>query len=449
MVKSARAAPEFTIVGAGLGGALMGIYLGRAGHEVEVYERRADPRSGREEAGRSINLAISTRGIESLAEVGLADEVLAMAIPMKGRMVHSPRGELAFQPYGTEVRHVINSVSRAGLNRALLNAAEKSPNVRVVFGKRCTGVDPETATVALVDVESGEPATVKGDVVIGADGAFSAVRQQLQRLDRFSYRQEYLEHGYRELTIPARPGGQFPLEKHALHIWPRGGSMMIALPNRDGSFTCTLFWPFEGAGSFAALRTADDVLRHFRETVPDAAPLMPGLTREYFQNPVGSLVSIQCSPWHHGDRAVLLGDACHAVVPFYGQGANAAFEDCAVLAESLRTHPGDRERAFALYHSLRKRHTDALAALSMGNFVEMRDHTASRIFRLGKKLETGLHRLFPSWFVPLYTLVTFTRVPYAEAVERARRQWRAVTAAAAALGGAIALAVLLWLLRLV
>ncbi len=439
---------RFTVVGAGLGGTLMAIYLARAGYAVEVYERRGDPRRRQQEAGRSINLAISTRGIESLAEVGLAGEILEAAIPMKGRMMHSPRGELTFQPYGTAAAHVINSVSRVGLNIALLNAALKHPDVRIVFGNRCTGVDLETGTVTLVDAETGETSTAAGDVVVGADGAFSAVRQQMQKLDRFDYAQAYLEQGYKELTIPPGPAGRFAMEKNALHIWPRGGYMMIALPNRDGSFTCTLFWPLEGANSFAALRNERDVLKYFTDTFPDAVPLMPTLTADYCQNAVSALVSIRCSPWYYRDKAVLLGDACHAVVPFYGQGANAAFEDCAVLNECIVTHAPDREAAFARYHALRKRNTDALADLSMANFVEMRDHTASRAFLLARRLENDLHRLFPTWFIPLYTMVTFTRMPYAEAVEKANRQSLIVKAVAAGLALAVAVLLVAWALLL-
>jgi kynurenine 3-monooxygenase len=436
---------KFIIVGAGLGGALLAIYLGRAGHDVEVYEKRRDPRSGAHEEGRSINLAISTRGIESLAEVGLADEVLRTAIPMRGRLMHSLRGRVAFQRYGVESAHVINSVSRVALSVALLNAAEKYSTVRLVFGQRCTGVDLETAVVSLTDIDTGAASAAVGDVVVGADGAFSAVRAQMLRLDRFDYQQAYLGHGYKELSIPPGPGGRFALDEHALHIWPRGGSMMIALPNADGSFTCTIFWPLEGRGSFAALKTHEDVLRSFRETYPDAVALMPTLASDYFRNPTGTLVTIRSRPWSYRDRIVLLGDACHAVVPFYGQGANAAFEDCAVLGETLARHAPDREAAFAEYESQRARHTDALAALSLENFVEMRDHTASRTFRLTRRLEQGLHQLCPRWFVPLYTLVTFTRTPYAEAVARAHRQTRAVRVAA---GVIVALALLgaLWLL---
>jgi kynurenine 3-monooxygenase len=433
-----RASPKVTVIGAGLGGALMAIYLARAGYAVEVYEKRPDPRRGPGSEGRSINLAISTRGVHALGQVGLADAVLAQAVPMRGRMMHAPDGRLTFQRYGTRPDHVLNSVSRTGLNVLLLDAASAYGNVRLVFGQRCTGVDPLSGTAMFVDVESGRPAQVEGDFVVGADGAFSAVRQQLQRLDRYDFEQAYLGHGYKELAIPPRPDGAFPLAADALHIWPRGEFMMIALPNRDGSFTGTIFWPFEGPHSFAELRTEADVLAYFRATFPDALPLMPTLARDYFASEAASLVTIRCRPWFR-DRVVLLGDACHAVVPFYGQGANASFEDCVVLSECLAEHAPDWARAFALYQVRRKPHTDALADLSLTNFVEMRARTASAAFLLFRRIEGGVQRLAPRWFVPLYTLVTFTRTPYATAVARARIQTRALLLLG---GGLVAMVVL-------
>jgi len=430
---------KVVVVGGGLGGALMAIYLGRAGHEVELFERRADPRRGRALEGRSINLAISARGLHALERAGLRDEILAIAIPMEGRMMHSVRGELTFQPYGTEKGQAINSVSRAGLNMRLVEKAESLPNVRVHFGQRCGRVDLESGRLEFVDVESGAVSEVASELTIGADGAFSAVRAAMQRLERFDYSQTYLDHGYKELVIPAGPGGTFRLAERALHIWPRGGFMMIALPNHDGSYTCTLFWALEGPNSFAALRTEDEVVAYFRAVFPDALPLMPTLAQDYFRNPASALVTVRCFPWRYRDRVVLLGDAAHAVVPFYGQGANAAFEDCAVLDDCLRAHPGDVGAAFAEYERSRKENVDALADLAVANFYEMRDHVASRAFLVKKRAEKTLHRLFPRWFVPLYTMVSFTRIPYAEAVRRDRAQWAVLRRAALALGGAAAL----------
>ena len=426
---------RFIVVGGGLGGALMAVYLGQAGHEVEVYERRADPRRARAAEGRSINLAISTRGLHALEKAGLKERILSLAIPMRGRMLHGLDGTLRFQPYGTRPEHTINSVSRAALNALLLDAAEALPTVRLHFSARCTGVDLDAARATFLLPEGPEPLTAEGDALLGTDGAFSTVRLQMQKTDGFDYQQAFLDHGYKELVIPAAAGGGFRMEKHALHIWPRGGSMLIALPNLDGSFTCTCFWPLQGPESFASIRTPEQAVAHFQRQFPDAVPLMPTLREDYAENPTGSLVTIRCAPWHHGGKVALLGDACHAVVPFFGQGANAAFEDCVVLEECLKESAGDRERAFAEYQRRRKVNTDALADLSLENFVEMRDKTASRRFLLEKRLEKALHRAFPSWFVPLYTLVTFSRTPYAEAVRRNRRQWRAAGILAAALGG--------------
>jgi kynurenine 3-monooxygenase len=436
--------PEFTIVGAGLAGALMACYLGKAGRRVALYERRPDPRGHGQERGRSINLALSVRGLRALREVGLAEEVLKDAIPMRGRMIHAPSGDLAFQPYGKDDSESINSVSRAGLNLTLIHAAARHEGVRLFFEQRCTDLDLQTDTLELHHTATGAPAHVEAATVIAADGAYSAVRARLQKRDRFDYRQDYLSHGYKELTIPAAPGGGFRMEEHALHIWPRHSFMMIALPNRDGSFTCTLFWPYDGPHSFAAVQTEADLRRVFERQFPDALPLMPTLAADYFANPVGPLLTVRCSPWHVDGRAVLLGDAAHAVVPFLGQGMNAAFEDCTVLARSLEDHPHDRAAAFAAFERQRKENTDALAELCVDNFLEMRDRVSSRWFRLRKRFEILLHRLLPHWYLPLYTLITFTTTPYAEARRRARRQDRLVRAALLTLA-ALALAAVFFL----
>jgi kynurenine 3-monooxygenase len=437
--------PQVTIVGAGLAGALLACYLGRDGYRVDLHEKRADPRVHDPERGRSINLALSVRGLEALREVGLADEVLQGAIPMRGRMMHAGNGALTFQPYGKDDSESINSVSRAGLNIALLNAAVKYPSVRLLFQHRCTGIDLATGTLDIVDGPAQAPATVPCEIVLGADGAYSAIRQQMQRHERFNYRQDYLSHGYKELTIPPAPGGGFQMDKHALHIWPRASFMMIALPNRDGSFTCTLFWPFEGPNSFAAVRSEADVVRFFRAQFPDALPLLPDLAAQFFANPVGSLLTVRCQPWHVGGRIALVGDACHAVVPFLGQGMNAAFEDCTVLTRCLREHRPGWEAAFRAYEQQRKENTDALADLAIDNFLEMRDRVRSRLFLWKKRADILLHQLLPRWYLPLYTLITFTTVPYAAARRRAQRQERIVRWS---LGG-LALLVLVLILILV
>lgn len=434
------------IAGAGLAGALMAIYLARAGHRVQVYERRSDPRDTTVDQGRSINLALSTRGLHALRGVGLAERVLAGGVAMRGRMMHAIDGRLTYQPYGTAPDQAIHSVSRLALNVELLEAAAREPEVELHFDRRCVEVDLDSPALVVEHTKSGAHETVGADRLIGADGAFSVVRAQMQRSDRFDYEQSYLEHGYKELAIPSAKGGGHRIERHALHIWPRGGQMMIALPNADGSFTCTLFWPFDGPGSFSAVRGADGALDYFREIYPDALELMPTLGRDFAENSTHSLVTIRCRPWRHLDRVALIGDACHAVVPFYGQGANAAFEDCVVLDAAVRENAPDWSRVFEEYERMRKRHVDALADLAIENFLEMRDRVASRTFLMKKSAEKWLHRIFPRSFLPLYGMVTFSRMPYADARERDRRQWRVVRRVlfAATLGLALGAAWWIW-----
>jgi kynurenine 3-monooxygenase len=445
-------AAKFVLIGSGLAGGLLAAYLGRRGYEVDLYERRADPREGNMVGGRSINLALSTRGIHALEQIGIANEVLKHAIPMRGRMIHPAKAGQApiFTPYDVDPNKHINSIGRAALNTTVIEAAQLYPNVRVHFNHKCTEVDIDSATAQLVDssVEAGvSPASAQtisasGDAVIGVDGAFSAVRQSMQlKIDNFEYDESYLAHGYKELTIPPGPDGSWRMEKNALHIWPRKSFMMIALPNPDGSFTCTLFWEFEGPRSFATTKTDDDIRRFFAEEFPDAVPLMPNLLDDFKNNPTGSLVTIRCAPWFYQDKVCLVGDAAHAVVPFYGQGMNAAFEDCVVLDECLAKFPNDREHAFGEYFRERKANADALANLALGNFIEMRDKTASRAFRAKKKLDHFLEAALPGIYLPLYTMVTFTRIPYAEAARRARRQDRIVYGC---LAGIIVLSLLLF-----
>ena len=435
---------KFVLIGSGLAGGLLAAYLGRRGYDVDLYERRADPREGNIVGGRSINLAISTRGIHALEQIGIADETLRYAIPMRGRMIHDKSGALHFAPYDVDPKNCINSIERASLNTTVIEAAQRYPSVRVHFNRKCTDVDL-TEAICRLETETGKLA-VGGDAVIGVDGAFSAVRASMQRnIDSFQYNESYLAHGYKELTIPPAPDGSWLIEKNALHIWPRKSFMMIALPNPDGSFTCTLFWEFEGPRSFTTTRTDDDVRHFFDEEFPDAVPLMPTLLDDFKNNPTGSLVTIRCAPWYYRDRVCLLGDAAHAVVPFYGQGMNAAFEDCIVLDECLGKFADNRERAFAQYFERRKENADALADLAIGNFIEMRDKTASRAFRAKKKLDHLLEAALPGVYLPLYTMVTFTRIPYAQAARRARLQDRILYTALVTLVliGMLALAVLL------
>ena len=429
---------KFVLVGSGLAGGLLAAYLGRRGHDVDLYERRADPREGNIVGGRSINLAISTRGIHALEHIGIADEALQCAIPMRGRMIHDKSGALHLSPYDVDPKKCINSIGRAALNATVIEAAQRYSNVGVHFSHKCTDVNIDSA-VAHLETANGA-VTARSDAVIGVDGAFSAVRKSMQSdIASFQYDESYLAHGYKELAIPPAPDGSWRMEKNALHIWPRKSFMMIALPNQDGSFTCTLFWEFEGPRSFSTTKTDDDVARFFEEEFPDAVPLMPSLLHDFRNNPTGSLVTVRCAPWFYRDKVCLVGDAAHAVVPFYGQGMNAAFEDCVVLDECLQEFPEKRERAFSEYFRRRKENADALADLAIGNFIEMRDKTASKTFRARKKLDHLLEGTLPGVYLPLYTMVTFTRIPYAKAARRARMQDRVVFGTLALLAFLIAL----------
>ncbi|GAB3574320.1 NAD(P)/FAD-dependent oxidoreductase [Hymenobacter daeguensis] len=409
-------------MGAGLVGSLLSLYLARRGHPVEVFERRADPRRAGFQEGRSINLALSDRGWRALEGVGVGDDIRQVGIPMTGRVMHDVHGNLTRQPYGV-ADQAIYSVNRGHLNRRLLDLAEAQPNVRLHFGQQCLGIDLKQQELHLLDTATRQEHTATYTRLFGTDGAFSAVRGALQKTDRYDYSQDYLEYGYKELTIAAGPDGAWQIEKNALHIWPRGQYLMIALPNLDGSFNCTLFFPYEGPESFAALQTPADVTAFFTRVFPDAVPLMPALEEEFFAHPTGSLVTIRCFPWKFGDDVLLLGDASHAIVPFYGQGMNAGFEDCSVLNELLDQH-GDADWPVILseFQQQRKPNTDAMADLAVYNFVEMRDRVADPRFLLQKKIEARISAQYPGRWTPLYSQVTFSHTPYAEAWAAGQRQ---------------------------
>ncbi|KAA9154290.1 FAD-dependent monooxygenase [Amycolatopsis acidicola] len=420
------------IVGGGLAGCLLACFLTRRGEEVVLYERRADPRAAGAERGRSINLALSERGLDALRRVDLVADVLAGALPMRGRMIHPVEGETGFQPYSADGTRAINSISRAALNDILLDAAGKS--ARIVFEHRLTRLDPESGEMRF-DTPGGE-VHATADVVLGADGAGSAVRGQLLRVGATTESLDFLDYGYKELTIPAR-AGEFALDPGALHIWPRGRSMMIALPNPDRSFTATLFWPTSGTAGFASLSSPAAVERYFAEHYPDVVPLIPDLVEDYQLNPVGLLGTVRCTSWQSG-RAGLIGDAAHAIVPFYGQGANCAFEDVVVLDRCLTEAGGDWARALPLFEAGRRADTEAIARMALANFVEMRDKVASPVFRLGQRIEHSLERLLPGRYVSRYELVSFSTVPYAQVGRRVRRQHGAVAGAGAVAALAVA-----------
>lgn len=406
---------KIMILGAGLVGSLLSIYLSRRGYSVEIYERRADMRRSDIPAGRSINLALSDRGWKGLKGAGIEEEIRKVAIPMFGRVMHNIKGEITHQPYG-EKDQAIYATSRGILNCVLMDEAEKN-GVKIHFNEKCTAVDYEKSTVFF------ENKKVTNRVIIGADGAFSAARLQLQlSTDRFEYSQHYLEHGYKELVIPSGNNNSFMMEKNALHIWPRGGYMLIALPNLDGSFTCTLFFPFEGEDSFASIKTRDDCTGFFKKVFPDALPLMPSLADDFFNNPTGSLVTVKCFPWSYGDKMCLIGDAAHAIVPFYGQGMNCGFEDCTYLDGLLEKHGNDWNTIFSEFQRIRKPDVDAIAELAYLNFIEMRDLVGSSKFLLQKKIEARIHERHPSKWLPLYSQVTFSDTPYSIALQNGKKQ---------------------------
>lgn len=414
---------KITLVGAGLNGPLLGLELVKRGFKVDIYERRPDMRKVVMSAGRSINLALSTRGIHALWQANLWDEMQKIIIPMKGRMMHSVTSELTFQRYGKDDSEVIDSISRADLSIALMNAAEAN-GVSIHFQERCVGMNLKTGILRLHDEENGKERSVETTVVIGCDGSASAIRGEMLKRNRFNFSQQYLDYGYKELTIPADHAGKHVLEVNALHIWPRGNYMLIALPNVDGTFACILFLPFEGADSFELLTTGDAVRDFFRARFPDAANLMPDLAENFFANPTGSMVTIKCSPWQADGRALLLGDSAHAIVPFFGQGINCGFEDCSILLELLDRYGSDWDKVFIEFERARKENTDAIADLAVENFGEMRDRVGDPRFLFRKKVELALEAKYPKVFVPKYAMVTFHRVPYSTALRRGQVQDR-------------------------
>lgn len=409
---------HIAIVGAGLVGSLLSIYLAKRGFKVSVFERRTDMRVKLLDHGRSINLALSNRGLRALGEVGLAEEIKKVAIPMHGRTMHSREGQLTFQPYGKEGQY-INSVSRSNLNIVLMDKAE-SLGVQFHFEQRIASVDFSKTEIHFQSPASSTRSQ-SFDIIIGTDGAFSAARGSMQITDRFDYSQDYIDHGYKELHIPPKGNGEFQLEKNSLHIWPRESFMLIALPNPDGSFTCTLFFPFEGELSFSSLKTKADVERFLEETFPDAYSLMEHPVETFMSSPPSSLLTVKCFPWTK-NKTLLMGDAAHAIVPFFGQGMNAGFEDCRVF-NGLLDKSGNWETLFHEFQKLRKPDTDAIAQLALDNFIEMRDLVADEKFLLRKKIEAKLHEAFPDKWIPLYTMVTFRDdIHYADAWSTGQQQ---------------------------
>lgn len=414
---------EVTIVGAGLVGSLWAVYMSKAGYKVKIYECRPDIRKAEISAGKSINLALSDRGLKALDAVGVGDMIREIAIPMPGRMMHAMDGNLTFQPYGREGQ-AINSVSRGGINAKMMDIAEQVGGAEIFYNEKCTGADLEKGITYFENSVTEATTTVQSDLIFACDGAFSAVRYNaMQKLDRFNYEQRYIADGYREILLPANADGSYKMEKNALHIWPRGRFMLIALPNEDGSFTCTLFMPFEGDNSFSKLTSKAAVDEFFKSTFPDFHAMMPEIADAWEDHPLSSLAITRCYPWHHG-KCALMGDAAHATVPFYGQGMNAGFEDCTVMNDLMIKHNHDWEKIFAEYSVFRKPDGDGLQDLSLHNYHVMRDFVADPKFLLQKKIEARFSEKHPDKWLPLYSMTTFSDIRYSVAWKEGQRQQR-------------------------
>lgn len=418
--------PRITIVGAGLGGSLLSIFLARRGWEVDLYELRGDMRREPVEAGRSIKLTLAERGLSALAELGLAEHVQKnICVPLRGRAVHSGTGTITYQPYGKNDEEVIHSFSRNDLNGFLLDVAEQEPTLRIHFGQRCVEIEKENAAAIFKDTRTGAETRVQGDILIGSDGAFSTVRRQMMVRERVDFSQQFLPWGYKELTIEATAEGLPQMDRHALHVWPCGDHMLFALPNLDGSLcgVCTL--PFTGRHSFESLRDPNEVETMFRTHFADVVPFMPNALEEFRTRPISEFITIRTSRWHHKGKILLVGDSAHSVVPFYGQGMNAAFEDCSTLNRLIdRRGTRDWQALFTEFQALRKPNTDVLADLSIENFFELQDTVRRPIVTARKRTSVFLNKLFRQHSVPLYTMISHSTMPYAEAVEIHRRQER-------------------------
>ena len=403
---------KIAIVGSGLVGSLLAIYLKKEGHIVHVYDRSPDIRTI-QFSGRSINLAMSNRGWKALDGAGVGDKVRYIAVAMEKRAIHIGN-QLNFQDYGLQ-GECIYSISRGVLNRKMIDLAEEA-GAEFFFEQKIWDINLTDATLQMGDTEHGEWTDVKYDMVFGADGAFSRIRHRMQRQSMFNYSQDFLNTGYKELHIPANADGSYKLDKHSLHIWPRGKYMLIALPNLDGSFTCTLFMPFEGENSFASLDNRPKVEAFFAKNLPDTIDVIPDLAEDFFKNPTSTLVTMKCFPWTYNDKVALIGDAAHAIVPFYGQGMNAGFEDITILYEMMQKYGNDWKTIFSEYEKSRKPDADAIAELSYRNFMEMSTKTADEKFLLQKKIERWFASRHPEKWIPLYDRVTFSTRPYSEAL---------------------------------
>ena len=411
---------EITIVGAGLVGSLCALYMSKRGHKVKIFERRKDLRSEIITVGKSINLALSERGWTALKKVGADKEVMKIAIPMYKRIMHDVEGNLTEQAYGNEGQ-AIYSVSRAQLNVLMMKLAEEK-GAKLHFNEKCIDVNFQKNTISFENTISERKQKISSDIIIGADGTFSTVRKQMVKQHNHDYEYTEIEHDYKELLIPAGKNGEHLLYKNALHIWPRGDFMLIALANLDGSFTCTLFAPKKGVNSFEGLYKKENVEEYFNSIFPDFTALVPNLYEQWNENPTSRLGLVRTYPWHINDKAILIGDAAHATVPFYGQGMNAGFEDCRILDELLDKHEDNLLSCFNEFSKMRKPNGDGVQDLSMQNFIVMRDKTADPQFLLQKQIEKKFANLYPDKWIPLYSMVSFSNISYAEAWEIGMKQ---------------------------
>lgn len=427
------ASTEILIIGAGLCGSLLALRLAQRGHKIHMMEKRPDLRKTQLVAGRSINLALSDRGIKAMKLAGIQHKVEKLCIPMHGRMIHDREGNSFLSPYSGKKDEYINSVSRSGLNALLLDEAEKMPNVSISFNQNCLSVDfgsssHQPSSAEFEDFHSKQKTTIQADIIFGTDGAGSAVRHSLEKNPDFEVSQEFLSHGYKELRIPPTENNGWKIHKNALHIWPRGENMVIALPNQDGSFTVTLFLSLaSGEYNFENLKTPEKVLEYFRKDYSDALESMPELTTDFFHNPIGELGTVRCFPWQYQGKILLMGDAAHAVVPFYGQGMNASFEDVVVLDGFMEKYKDDWAKIFTEYENHRKKDADAIADLALDNFDEMKEATADPLFQQKRRLETAFEQEFAEEYSSKYRLVTFQEeIPYSEAMKKGRAQDKAM-----------------------
>ena len=414
------------MIGAGLTGPLLATYLAQQGYSVEIFERRPDMRKESISAGRSINLALSTRGNHALKEVGLYDKIKPNTIPMKGRMIHDLNGNTHLQPYGQKENEVIFSVSRAQLNMELMTLAEETGNVTIRFNHQLLSADLEQNKLLFQLSDSLEEIELPFNRVIGCDGSASILRKSIVEKADTQYVKKPLGHGYKELTIPPLKSGKFRIEPNALHIWPRGNHMLIALPNNDCSFTCTLFFPMTGATSFETVKTEKDILDLFQSQFHDAIKLIPNLVEDFQKNSTGDLASVYCKPWHLGDKALLIGDAAHAVVPFFGQGMNASFQDCSTLAKLMGQNKNDWKTIFNTFSSVQVENGHAIADMAIENYLEMRDHVNDTEYKKRRNVELKLERMFPGQFIPRYSMVSFHQIPYAEVYQRGEKQFKII-----------------------